>query len=74
VHPGFILGIFIPELSFPGEHKVYKEYTDEVKENDLDGFPEPDNAFNPVHGVKLGYLFQLLTHTLEFCSMIPTLH
>ena len=57
VHPWLILGILISELSFAREHKVNQEDADEVKEDDLDGFPEPDNAFDPVHGVKLEYLF-----------------
>jgi hypothetical protein len=73
MHPWFPLGVLISELTFTREHEVYEEDTDKEKEDDLDGFPEPDNAFNPVHGVKLEYLFQLLTLTLEICSMIPNL-
>jgi hypothetical protein len=53
MHPGFILGIFVFKLTFPGEHKINQQDTNKVKENDLDGFPESDNALNPVHGVKL---------------------
>lgn len=59
VHPGFVLGIFILEFSLPWKHEVYEEYADQVKQNDLDGLPEPDNAFNPVHGAKLGVLFHI---------------
>jgi hypothetical protein len=56
MHPGFILGIFIFEFSFPGKHEVNQQYTSNVDEDDLDGLPEFYNASDPVHGAKLGYL------------------
>jgi hypothetical protein len=68
MHPGGIFGILVPEFPFSGEHKVYQQNTYYVKKNNLDGFPEFYNALDPVHGVKLEYLIQLLTSPLYFCS------
>jgi hypothetical protein len=74
MHPGLILGEFIPELSLPGKHKIYQQYSNDVNQNNLDGIPESGNAFCPVHGVKLKYLIQLLTSPLYFCSKACKLH
>jgi len=68
VHPGFILGILVFEFPLPGKHKIDHKYGNEVKQNELDGRPEPKNAFNPVHGVKIKYLLELLTPPRHFCS------
>jgi len=73
MHPWLILGIFIFELPFPWKHKINQQDTEKVKENDLDTFPEPDNAFDPIHGVKLEYLLQLLTPPSYFCSIASIL-
>jgi hypothetical protein len=45
------------KFTFTGKHEVDKQNAYQVKEYDLDRFPEPDDAFNPVHEVKLGVLF-----------------
>jgi hypothetical protein len=68
MHPGLILGKFIPEFSLSGKHKIYQQYGNGVNQNNLDGIPESGDAFCPVHGVKLKYLIQLLTSPLYFCS------
>jgi hypothetical protein len=68
MHPWLTLGIFIFEFPFSGKHKIDQQNGNEVKQNDLDGLPEPENALNPVHGVKIKYLLELLTPPRHFCS------
>jgi hypothetical protein len=53
MHPGLIPGILIPEFSLSGKHKVDQKYGRDVDEGNLAGIPESDNAFCPVHEVKL---------------------
>jgi len=74
MHPWLILGILIPELPFSGKHEVYQQNAYDINKNNLDGFPEPGDAFGPVHGVNLKYLLQLLTSPLYFCSKARKLY
>jgi hypothetical protein len=68
VHPWFIPGILEFEFPLSGKHKIDHKNGNEVKQDNLDGLPEPENPFNPVHVVKIKYLLELLTPPRHFCS------
>jgi hypothetical protein len=57
MHPGFVLGVLIAELSLSGEHEINKKNANEIEKDDLDDFPGLANSLDPLHGAKIAELF-----------------